>query len=93
MRDQRANDPRLTDSVIADLLEERGLSVSKLRALLALLEQDGCWACVPGATAWPPDAHLHSATDRALAIWYAARRAKHELRALVIAADDAMGGR
>jgi hypothetical protein len=93
MSERQAGDPRLNDAVIADLLAERGLSVSKLRALLALLEQDGCWACVPDATARPHGAHLHAAPDRALAIWYAARRAKHELRALVVAADDASGAR
>jgi hypothetical protein len=75
-------------AVVADALEERGLNVSKLRALLTLLEHDACWGCVPGTPAWASNEHAHSQPDRALSVYFAAQAARSELRAVVELSPD-----
>jgi hypothetical protein len=74
--------PTAHGAVIADLLEEHGLEAASLSALLLLLEHDGCWACASGAQP-PAGAHTHSLPDRALAVWFAALKAKRALRAVL----------
>jgi hypothetical protein len=71
------NDEKST--VVADL------RTTKLRSLLALLDHDGCWGCVPGTAQSEGKAHGHLMPDRALAMMVAAQAAHAELRAVLAA--------
>lgn len=70
-------------AVVADLLAEQGLSTTRLRSLLLLLDNEACWGCVPGTPSYDTNAHGHSMPDTALAVMVAARAAHAELRALL----------